>query len=115
MAAGTVHVTQSANEIAATVAVEDLMNRILADDPARIPTWDGHEESVGSLVDADGTPLAGGVLRVGRRATVDRTEQRLENGPRIVGWTVRVEAIDREGHTLGTIERWTPASSETDT
>jgi prepilin-type N-terminal cleavage/methylation domain-containing protein len=108
MAAGTVHASRSADELAATIAVEDLMNRILADGTMRLPDWDGYEEAAGALVDADGEPLNGGVARVGRRATVDRLRRRLDGGPQIDGWNIRVEAIDSSGHPLGVIERWIP-------
>jgi prepilin-type N-terminal cleavage/methylation domain-containing protein len=97
-----------ADELASTIAAEDLMTRILADDPARIEQWDGYEEAAGALVDADGAALAGGIARVGRRATVDRLERRLGDGPRIRGWNVLVEAIDASGEPLGGIERWIP-------
>jgi hypothetical protein len=108
LAAGTVHAAGSADELASTIAAEDLMTRILADDPARIEQWDGYEEAAGALVDADGAALAGGIARVGRRATVDRLERRLGDGPRIRGWNVLVEAIDANGEPLGGIERWIP-------
>jgi prepilin-type N-terminal cleavage/methylation domain-containing protein len=112
LAAGTVQAAQSAEDLAATVAVEDLLNRILADDPDRLDDWDGYSETLGNLVDADGTPLAGGVGRVGRRATVERLDRELEGGPRIRGWNIRVEAIDGSGRSLGGIERWIPDGSE---
>jgi len=112
MAAGTVHASRSADELAATVAVEDLMNRILADDPDRIDDWDGYEEAAGELVDAGGVRLAGGVARVGRRAEVDRRPRRLEDGPDIEGWNIRVEAIDSTGRPFGGIERWIPVIAE---
>ena len=110
LAAGTVHASQSADELAATVAVEDLMARILADDPAEVRRWHGHEESPGELVDADGTPLAGGVARVGRRVRVDRVARRLDGGPTIDGWLVSVEAFDPAGASLGVGERWMPTA-----
>ncbi len=113
LAAGTVHAVDAVDDLAATMAAEDLMNRILADDPARIESWDGHEESAGALVDADGAALAGGIARVGRRANVDRLVRRLGDGPRIPGWTVRVDALDANGRTLGSLERWIPAIAET--
>jgi prepilin-type N-terminal cleavage/methylation domain-containing protein len=112
LAAGTVHAAESAEDLAATVAVEDLLNRILADDPDRLDDWDGHEEAVGNLVDADGTPLAGGVGRVGRRATVERLDRELKGGPSIRGWNIRVEAIDAAGRPLGGIDRWIPDAAE---
>ncbi len=112
LAAGTMHASRSADELAATVAVEDLMARILADDLDRIAEWDDHEEPAGRLVDADGTPLAGGVARVGRRVTVERLPRRLDDGPRIDGWHVRIEATGVAGESLGEIERWIPLPSE---
>ena len=110
LAAGTVHASRSAEELAATVAVEDLMARVLADDPARVRDWHGHEESAGELVDADGTPLAGGVARVGRRVRVESSPRRLDGGPAIDGWLIDIEAFDAGGDSLGHGLRWIPRS-----
>jgi prepilin-type N-terminal cleavage/methylation domain-containing protein len=114
MAAGTVHATRSADELAATVAVEDLMHRVLGDDGSRLLDWNGYEEPAGRLVDASGRPLAGGVSRVGRRVAVERRTRRLGRGPDIAGWDIRIEAFDAEGRRLGGIERWMPADGASD-
>lgn len=106
MTAGTAHAVRSADELAATVAVEDLMARILTEESTPIPEWDGYEEAAGDLSDAAGTPLAGGVVRVGRRVRIEDAPRRLANGPRIAGWTVVVEAVAGDGSPLGRLERW---------
>ena len=106
LAAGTVHASRSADELAANVAVEGLMTRILADVDGDLMDWDGHEELPGELVDAGGTPLAGGTARVGRRVRVERTSRRLDGGPSVDGWSIEIEAFDATGASLGSGIRW---------
>lgn len=106
LAAGTVHASRSADELAANIAVEDLMVRVLADAPHDLEDWDGHEERPGELLDADGTPIAGGVARVGRRVRIERSPRRLEGGPAVDGWAIEIEAFDAGGASLGRGIRW---------
>ncbi|MAD78382.1 MAG: hypothetical protein CMJ51_03305 [Planctomycetaceae bacterium] len=111
LAAGTAHAGASADDLAASVAAEDLLDRVLHDcdrrgiDPL---DWDGHEEMPGELVDAEGRPILGGAARVGRRIRVEESIRGIGDGPSINGRLLQVIAIDRTGRRLGSVERWIP-------
>ena len=111
LAAGTAHAGASADDLAASMAAEDLLDRVLHDcdrrgiDPL---DWDGHQELPGELVDAQGLPILGGASRVGRRMQVEESTRRIGDGPRIEGRLLQVIAVDRAGRRLGSVERWIP-------
>jgi type II secretory pathway pseudopilin PulG len=111
LAAGTAHAGASADDLAASVAAEDLLDRVLHDcdhrgiDPLE---WDGHEEMPGELVDAEGRPIFGGAARVGRRIRVEESIRGIGDGPSIDGRLLQVIAVDRRGRRLGSVERWIP-------
>ena len=67
LTAGTAHVEAGADDLAATVAAEDLMSRLLAEDGADPSGWNGHRETAGALVDGNGIRLQGGVDRVAHK------------------------------------------------
>lgn len=111
LAAGTAHAGASADDLAASMAAEDLLDRVLHDcdrrgiDPL---DWNGHQEMPGELVDAQGRPILGGAARVGRQILVEESIRRIGDGPRIEGRMLQVIAVDRTGRRLGSVERWIP-------
>lgn len=113
LAAGQAHAGASADELAATVAAEDMIDRILHDcdrrgvDPL---VWDGHQESPGDLQAEDGGRLSGPTSRVGRRVRVRVEDRRLDDGPDIEGRIVEVTTIDRANRPLGVLRRWVARS-----
>ena len=109
VASGRAHAEVAADELAATVAAEDLLTRVLGSGFDRFDDWDGHEEAPGELVDAEGVFLAPAMQRVGRRVRIERREQTLFDSLAIPGRTVIVEVFDREERTTGSISRWIPA------
>ncbi len=108
VASGRAHAEVAADELATTVAAEDLLARVLRSDPDRIDDWDGHEEIPGALVDAEGIMLAPAMQRVGRRVRIERRDREIFEKIRIPGRTIVVEVIDDRGRTTGSISRWIP-------
>lgn len=106
LSAGTAHVEAGADDLAATVAAEDLMSRLLASTDRDPTAWNGHREEAGDLVDGDGVPLLGGIERVGRAVEVVPARRRLGDGPAIDGWTIHIRTFDAGGRDLGTLTRW---------
>lgn len=111
LTAGTAHVEAGADDLAATVAAEDLMSRLLAEDGADPSDWNGHRETAGALVDGNGIRLQGGIDRVGREVEVVPERRRLGEGPLLEGWTIRISTFDDGGRDLGTLTRWVPKRS----
>ncbi len=113
LAAGQAHAGASADELAATVAAEDMIDRILHDcarrgvDPL---VWDGHREFPGNLRTEDGGSLSGPTSRVGRQVRVRIEDRSLDQGPDIEGRLVEVTTIDRTKRTLGVLRRWVARS-----
>lgn len=111
LAAGQAHAGASADELAATVAAEDMVDRILHDSSHRGVdplVWDGHRESPGDLQAEEGGRLSGPTSRVGRRVRVWVESRTLEDGPEIEGRVVEVTSIDRMDRSLGVLRRWIP-------
>ena len=112
VSAGAAHVEAGADDLAATIAAEDLMSRLLNTQDREPRSWDGHVELVGTLVDGNGVLLQGGVTRVGREVDVTAEQRRLGTGPILDGWTIRIRTFDRTGRDLGALTRWIPEKEE---
>lgn len=103
---GTAHAEESARRIAATMAAEDLLARVLLDEGKDIDLWDGYREEHGSLTDLNGRLLAIPQQKVSRRVEIFIEEQTLPGFASIQGRRVVVEAFDNEDRLLGSISEW---------
>lgn len=109
LAAGQSHARLAANDLAASVVAETLMDRIVHESGEVDPLdWSGHHEPVGSMVDDTGRPLPGTTSSVGRRVVATRVVRRLGDGPRLEGRLVEVHAFDRNDRDLVVLRRWIP-------
>ena len=109
LAAGQSHARIAADDLAASVAAETLMDRIVHGSSETDPLdWNGHHEPAGSMTDDTGRPLPGITSNVGRRVVATRRIRRLGDGPRIEGRLVQIHAFDRQARDLTVLERWIP-------
>jgi prepilin-type N-terminal cleavage/methylation domain-containing protein len=113
VASGRAHADLAAEDLASTVAAEDLLARILQNDPETLIEWDGYVESPSKLVDGQGSLLGSAVQRVGRQVRVESTSQSLHGSEPISGWLVTVEMTNANDRLIHAISRWIPAPEET--
>lgn len=107
--AGQEHALEANQRIAATLAAEELLGRLIIIDYASLPTWDGHNEPVGSMTDGTGEPMPPCFAMVGRSVSVVTTIQSIPSlGVNVNGRQVRVQAFDADGRTLADISRFLP-------
>lgn len=104
--AGTAHAQESGQRIAATMASEDLLARVLLDEGAALERWDGYQEPVGGLVDETNRLLALPQQTVGRRVMVRRDVRSLPGLDPVNGHLVTVEAFDGEDRVLSSSCEW---------
>jgi hypothetical protein len=104
--AGTAHAEESARRIAATMAAEDLLARVLLDRGEDLDRWDGYHESLGNLTDLAGRPLAQSQQKVSRQVEVDIDMRTLPGFTSIEGRRVRVATFDAQKRQLDSISEW---------
>mgnify|MGYP003335738585 CR=1 FL=1 len=109
LAAGQSHARASADELAAGIVLESIVERIGHDALDRDPLrWNGHREAPGGMVDERGTPLHRSTIGVGREVAVTVSDRRLSDGPAVEGRLVEARAFDATGRELGILRRWIP-------
>ena len=107
--AGQQHAYEAQQHIAASLAAEELMGRVMVQPYADLPTWDGHTEAVGTMTDVSGSPMPGSFNMVGRDVQVTTTMKTLaELDVRVQGRTVRVRGFNAEGRVLVELSRFIP-------
>lgn len=95
--------------IAAGLAAEELMSRLLVVDYDDLPAWDGHSEAVGAMTNVAGHPLPDSFGGIGRRVTVTTTLRVVTNlSIRVRGRTVIVVAHDAADTPLAILTRFIP-------
>ena len=112
VASGRAHADLAAEDLASTVAAEDLLARILQNAPETLIEWDGYVESPSKLVDGQGSLLGSAVQRVGRRVRVESTAQSLHGSEPVSGWLVTVEMTNGNDRLIHAISRWISAPEE---
>jgi hypothetical protein len=106
--AGQQHAYESHLRIAGTIAAEDLMGRLASLDYAALPGWNGTEQNVGSMTDADGAAMPAMFNMIGRRVSVSTVTETLPNGIKLRGRLVAVAAFDRDNRTVATVQQFVP-------
>ena len=102
--AGQLHALEARQRIAASLAAEELIGRIITDDYADLPIWHGLNEPVGTLTDGAGDPLPRTFDDIGREVeVVSRMETINDLGVAVRGRQVVVRAFKGNGRTLAEI------------
>lgn len=110
--AGQQHAYEAHQHIAATLAAEELMGRLVTEPYDDLAGWNGYAEAVGAMTDMDGQPLPQSVAMVGRQVTVTAALRRLEDlGVNVQGREVTVDAVDADGRVLARLTRFIPEPS----
>jgi Tfp pilus assembly protein PilV len=111
--AGQQNAYEAHQRIAATLATEDLLGRLLVENYANLPTWSGYSEAVGEMTDGSGNPMPSSFDMIGRdvQVTTDlKTVSALAVNVR--GRTVRVRAFDADARILAELSRFIPEPPE---
>lgn len=106
--AGQQHAYEAHVRIAGTLAAEELMGRLSAEEYSVLAKWDNHSESVGNMVDAEGDPLPSMFVMLGRRVDITTTLVTLPNGVKVRGRNVTVECFDRDNRVVATVQQFIP-------
>jgi hypothetical protein len=85
------------------------MGRLLTESYANLPSWNGHNEPVGSMTDINGTPMPDSFAMVGRDVLVTRSLKVLGDlDVKVQGRVVQVRAFDSHNRTLAEVYRFFP-------
>ena len=103
---GTAHAQEAARRIAATMAAEDLLARVLLEEGDELNLWDGYREAYGNLTDLSGRPLAESQQKVSRRVEVIAEERTFPGFESVAGHQVVVETFDAQDRLLASISEW---------
>ena len=107
--AGQQHAYEAHRRIAATLATEELMGRLITIPHDDLAGWNGYTEPVGAMTDMSGAPMPGSFGMVGRSVQVATSLESFEDLEVIVrGFTVQVRAFGSEGRTLAQLTRFIP-------
>ncbi|MEE9129775.1 MAG: hypothetical protein V3T84_07125 [Phycisphaerales bacterium] len=102
--AGQLHAFEARQRIAASLAAEELIGRIITDDYGDLPTWNGFNEPVGTLTDGADNPMPRTFDAIGREVeVVSRMETINDLGIAVRGRQVVVRAFNENGRTLAEI------------
>lgn len=100
---------EAQQRIAAGLAAEELMSRLLVVEYDNLPSWDGYSEAVGAMTNVAGQPLPELFGGIGRQVTVSTTLRVATNlNIRIRGRTVTVVAHDSADNPLAVLTRFIP-------
>jgi hypothetical protein len=107
--AGQQHAYEARQRIAATLAAEELMGRLLTEPYDNLSSWNGHTEHVGTMVDMYGQAMPASFDMVGREVIVN-TELRTLGGPgvNIRGRNIVIRAFDADDRELASLSRFVP-------
>jgi hypothetical protein len=107
--AGQQNAYEAHQRIAGALAAEELMGRLATETYARLPTWNGHTEAVGTMSDMKGQPMASTLQMVGRDVRVISGMKTISGiDVRVRGLTVTVRTFNGSGRTLASIARFVP-------
>ncbi|UCD75597.1 MAG: hypothetical protein JSV91_01520 [Phycisphaerales bacterium] len=107
--AGQQHAYEAHRRIAATLAAEELMGRLVAAPYDTLITWNGYTENVGKMRDLHNQPLPESFDMVGRDVVVVTSLEDFDDlGVHVQGRTVQVRAFGADGRTLAQLTRFIP-------
>jgi len=100
---------EAQQRIAATLAAEELLGRLIALPYDQLPAWQGHREDVGDMTDFSGDPLPGSMSMVGRSVQVTSKMESLGGlGVRVRGRLVNVGAFNAQNRELAELACFIP-------
>lgn len=107
--AGQQNAYEAHQRIAASLAAEEMMGRLITDSYANLPSWNGYTEAVGKMTDVQGKPMPGSFGMVGRDVQVTTGLRTInEVSVTVQGRTVQVRAFNRHNRTLTQLTRFIP-------
>jgi len=111
--AGQQHAYEAQQRIAAVLAAEALLGRVVAGDYDSIATWDGYTEPVGTMRDESAQPYPDSFDSIGRTVIVEAAFEEISPPDvNVRGRTVRVQSFDDSGRILAEIVRFVPEPRE---
>ncbi len=106
---GQQHAYEAQQRVLASLAAEALLERIVSESYDALPGWNGHLESVGSMVDHDGQPLPESFIMLGRDVEVTTSLETIADlGIQIRGRTVAVRALNPNGRVMADLRQFVP-------
>lgn len=107
--AGQQHALEARQRIAANLAAEELLSRLLTVDYNNLPAWNGYTENVGTMTNVLGQPLPESFATIGRVVEITTSLQSFDDlGVRVLGRTIRVRAFNAEPRFLADVSRFVP-------
>ena len=107
--AGQLHAFEARQRIAASLAAEELIGRIITEDYADLPTWDGFNEQAGTLTDGADNPMGNTFAAIGREVAVFTELEAINDlGVVVRGRRILVRAFNPNGRTLAQITHFIP-------
>jgi hypothetical protein len=108
ISAGQQHSYEAHQKIAAALAAEELLGRVVSEDYSNLSHWNGHTETVGHMTDMKGQTMSGTFGMIGRQVSVTTSLITLNTtlDVKVRGTTVRVSAFNAEGRTLADVSRF---------
>lgn len=107
--AGQQQAYEAKQRIAASLAAEELMSRVLVEDYANLPSWHGHTEAPGAMTDMAGHAMPENFDGIGRDVQVTTSLRVLVDvDVRVRGRTIEVRSFTVDGRVLTDISRFVP-------
>lgn len=110
--AGQQQAYEAQQRIAAGLAAEELMSRLMAKPYSDLATWHGHTQAVGTMTNMAGHAMPDMFDGIGRNVSVTTSLQEIPDiDVRVRGRTVTVRAFDQTGRVLSELQRFVPEPS----
>jgi type II secretory pathway pseudopilin PulG len=107
--AGQQQAYEAQQRIAAGLAAEELMSRLMAKPYNDLATWHGHTQAVGTMTNMAGQPMPATFDGIGRNVSVTTSLQTIAGlDVRVRGRTVIVRSFDLTGRVLSELSRFVP-------
>ena len=107
--AGQQHAYEAQQRIAACLAGEELMGRLLTVEYNALPGWNGYTEAAGTMTDMSGAPTPESFAAIGRDVQVSTALRTVPDvDVRVRGRVVHVRAFSAQGRVLAELDRFIP-------
>lgn len=111
--AGQQHAFEAHTRIAGTLAAEELIGRLTAENYDALPTWNGYNEPIGTMVDGSGAPFPASFAMIGRDVTVTTLVLEIASpSVNVRGRNVKVRSFNSAGRILAELNRFIPEPPE---
>ena len=107
--AGQQHSFEARQRIAASLAAEELIGRIVIADYDSLPIWNGFSEPAGTMIDGAGNPLPRTFAAIGREVEIiTKMESISEVDVALRGRQIIVRSFNENGRILAELGRFVP-------